>query len=304
MKKLFKKLSKLTLVAVLGVMMLVLTGCTAVQISASLALGEDGTGSRTITASIAKNDLQDGYGSAYYYLTAHGEELADYLSTAYSAAVPGSTDWLTVTVDDSGADWEVIDLTFDFNSFDDYKTKLAALAFDTTAAANYVAPEFTVNNDGTATYTENAAALTAIFKSIQTTMMADTAIFDIKSTKEGTALNDGSADFTSLTDFGVELMKPEFGNVMTVSIGEGEAATVEAADGVYTITGNYVAKEAIEPIEDVTEEVADDVTADETIDSEAPKTGESIALVVASVIGFVGCVVVFILTKKRKTQNQ
>ncbi len=71
MKTIIKRASKLILVALLGVMLLTLSGCTAVQISTSITLNEDGTGSRTITASIAKNDYQDGYGSAYYYILKH-----------------------------------------------------------------------------------------------------------------------------------------------------------------------------------------------------------------------------------------
>ncbi|MGF7142653.1 hypothetical protein HNQ56_001071 [Anaerotaenia torta] len=249
MKYLFKhckaklRSSKLAVLAVLGIFLLTLTGCTAVQISASILFKEDGSGSRTITASIAKNDHQDGYGSAYYYLSAHGSELETYLKTVYTQNVSGSEGWLSIAVDDSGADWEVINLTFDFSSFEDYKTKLAALAFDEEAAAAYAAPELTANEDGTVTYTENTAVLTAIFKSIQLTLMEDTAVFDINSTKDGTALNDGSADMQSLKDSGVELMKPEFGNSMVVQIGAGEAAPVEAADGVYTVTGSYAGGE-------------------------------------------------------------
>jgi hypothetical protein len=239
LKHILKHIKKLALVAVVAVMMFAMTGCTAVQISASIILNEDGSGSRTITASIAKNDYQDGYGSAYYYLTKHGDALTDYLKTTYTKAVPGSEGWLNITVDDSGAEWEVINLSFDFTSFEDYTTKLASLAYDKDAAAAYAAPELKVNEDGSVTYTENGAALTAIFKSIQTAIMADTSIFDINSTKDGTALNDGSADFDSLLSSGVELMKTDFGNAMTVQFGTGEALPVAATDGVFTVTGNY-----------------------------------------------------------------
>lgn len=239
MKRILKNASKLALIMVAAVMMFVLTGCTAVQISANIVFKEDGSGSRTITASIAKNDLQDGYGSAYYYITKHGDELAQYLKTTYTDKVAGSDGWLDISVDDSGSDWEVINFKFDFTSFDDYKTKLASLAYDKTAAATYAAPELTLSDDGTVTYTENAAALTAIFKSIQTTIMADNTMFDINSTKDGAATNDGSADLKSLTDYGVELMKPDYGNAMTVQFGSGEAVPVANTDGVFTVTGNY-----------------------------------------------------------------
>lgn len=302
MKKQMKHVSKLMLVAVLAIMMFTLTACTAVQISADVTLGEDGTGSRTITASIAKNDLQDGYGSAYYYLSKHGNDLEKYLKSTYTAEVPGSEGWLDISVDDSGSDWEVIKLTFDFNSFDDYKTKLAALAYDETAAATYAAPEFKVNDDGTATYTENAAVLTAIFKSIQTTIMADTKVFDVNSTKDGKATNDGSADLKSLTDMGVELMKPEFGTAMTISLGTADAAAVEATDGVYTITGKYEVKAAVEDT-DTSSDATDTSSESTPATTDVPKTGESIILAVVSLAGLAGCAALLMVSKKRGAKN-
>jgi hypothetical protein len=313
MKKLVKKYSRLVLVAILGVMLFALTGCTAVQISASVDLNEDGSGSRTITASIAKKDLQDGYGSAYYYLKQHGDKLEKYLKSAYASKVPGSDKWLKVSVNDSGADWEVINLTFDFKSFDDYKTKLASLAYDKEAAATYAEPKLTVKDDGTATYSENAAALTAIFKSIQKTMMDDKAMFDINCTKDGKALNDGSADLKSLQDFGVEMMKPENGDAMTIKLGSGKAAAIEAKDGLYTVTGKYEAKAATEVKEDTADEAAESAAADTAAETSAsdtasesdlPKTGDSIMLAVISVIGLVSCAAVLMTSKKLKTQNR
>ncbi len=245
MKNIFKKyISKITLVALLAVMMLALTGCTAIQISAAILFNEDGSGSRTITASIPKNDdNQDGYGSGYYFLKLHGDKLADYLKANYTAKVAGSEGWLNITVDDSGAEWEIVNLTFNFSSFEDYKTKLASLAYDATAAAGYIAPEFITGEDGVVTYTENTAVLTAIFKSIQTTVMADDTMFDFNSTKDGVALNNGTSDLQSLTDYGVELMKPDFGNSMTVQFGAGEATPITATDGVYKISGTYTGAE-------------------------------------------------------------
>ncbi|MDF2842574.1 MAG: hypothetical protein K0R00_1000 [Herbinix sp.] len=311
MKKNFS-FSKLVLVALLAVIMVSFAACTAVQISTSIDLKEDGSGSRTITASIAKDDdNQDGYGSAYYYFKKHGSELADYLKAAYEKAVPGSEGWLTISVDNSGTDWEVINFTFEFTSFADYKTKLASLAYDETAAAAYAAPELLVNEDGTATYSENAATLTAIFKSLQTTIMADDTVFDFNSTKDGTALNNGSADLKSLTDYGVELMKPENGNAITIQLGSGKATAVEAADGVYKITGAYVASApeaetdtTTDTTETSTENTAtEEATANDETAAEVPKTGESIAIAVISFVCLAGCATGFVLMKKR-SKNQ
>lgn len=307
MKKILKRFSKLTLAAVLAVMMGVLTGCTAVQISANITLNEDGTGTRTITASIAKNDYQDGYGSAYYYLTKHGDQLEKFLQDTYKAKVTDSEKWLEISVNDSGKEWEVINLSFEFNSFEDYKTKLAALAFETNAAGSYVAPELTVK-DGKATYTENVATLTAIFKSIQTVIMADNTIFDINSTKDGKALNDGSADLTSLTDYGVELMKPEFGNAMTIKLGSGEATTVEAAEGVFSINGKYEAKAAAptETEDTATDNSADDTKEDATDEADStsmPKTGDTPTVAIVALIGLAACAAGLVITKRRQSQN-
>lgn len=305
MKRFVKRFSKVFLAVMMVVMMLVLAGCTAVQVSASLTLKGDGTGSRTIRASIAKNDFQDGYGSAYYYLKKHGDDLEQYIAKTYKNAVPGSESWLKVTVNDSGSDWETIDLTFDFTSFEDYKEKLAAMAYDKTAAAAYVAPELTENADGTVTYTENTAALTAIFKSLQTAILADGTIFDINSTKDGKALNDGSADFQSLSDYGVELIKPEFGDAMVVDFGEGPI-TVAAADGAFTVTGKYAVIPVTQDAKDDTAntQASDQENASEsTSDSSIPKTGENMIPIVTFVICIVACAAGLLITKKHEIKG-
>ena len=202
-----KKRLSLFLALMLTVIM-TLTGCTAVQVSGKLQLNKDGSGERTIEGRIAKNDYQDGYGSAYYYLKQHGDDLAAYIKDVYTEKVPGSEEWLTVAVDDSADDWEVVKLTFAFTSFEDYTEKLTSLAYDETAAAAFAAPSFGQDDAGNVTYSE--------------------------STKDGTALNDGSADLQSLTDSGVELMKPENGVVMTISVDGAEETAMAEANGTYT----------------------------------------------------------------------
>lgn len=230
-----KSRSKHMLVVALAIVtMMVLTACTAVQVSGNLVLKEDGSGIRQITGSIAKQDYQDGYGSAYYYFKQHGAELENYIRSVYEEKVPGSTEWLKVAVDDSGADWEFVTLTFDFSSFEEYQTRLKALAYDAEAAASYVDPTFSVDENGQISYQESTAVMTAIFKSIQKTFMADDTMFDPTCTKDGTALNDGSAD-GQLEEYGVELMKPENGAAMTIQAGTNEAAAVEAVDGMFTL---------------------------------------------------------------------
>ena len=252
-------------IALLMLMVVVLCSCTAVQVSASLVMNSDGSGSREIVGSIAKNDYQDGYGSAYYYFKKHGDDLQTYLTDVYTALVPGSGEWLDITVDDGGSDWEIITLRFDFTSFDDYLTKLSSLVYDETQTSSYTAPELKTGEDGMLTYTESTSVLTAVFKSLQNTVMADDTIFDINCTKDGTALNDGSAN-DYLADYGVELMKPENGNAMTVSFDGSDPMAVEAVDGVYTVSSGQGS--GSDAPEEADKELVLDYSFDETLDNQ------------------------------------
>lgn len=223
----------------LALTMVILAACTAVQIQSELTLNEDGSGSRTIRGLVAKNDHQDGYGSAYYYLRIHGDDLETYIVDLYTEAVAGSDEWLTVAVDDSGDEWEEISLSFDFESFDDYVAKLESLAYREDQAAAFLPPTLTENDDDTVTYTEPSATVTTIFKSLQTDIMEDEAVFDIDSTRDGEALNDGSADFDSLLESGVEFMKVENGDALTITLGTGTPAAVALDGDSFVFTGTY-----------------------------------------------------------------
>ncbi len=219
--------------------LILLAACTAVQMQSELELREDGTGSRTIRYLIAKNDHQDGNGSAYYYLKQHGEQLQQYLVDHYTEVVPGSEEWLNITVDDSAEDWEKVDMVFDFASFDEYVERMTALAYREDQAPEFVAPTLVENEDGTVTYTEKTAALITIGKSIHYDIMDDPDMFDEQSTKDGVALNDGSADLDSLRQYGTEIMKPEYGEAMTIKIGEGDPEVVMLSEDEYSYTANY-----------------------------------------------------------------
>ncbi len=236
-----KKMKKLFFVAVMLVAVLALNACTAVQVSGQLVLNSDGSGTRTITGMIAKQDYQDGYGSAYYYFKQHGEAMETYLRNLYTEKVSGSENWLTIQVDDSGEAWEVVTLTFSFANFEEYTKRLEALAYDETAKASYVAPTFAADDAGV-TYQESTGVMTAIFKSIQTTIMADDTMYDETCPKDGVALNDGSAN-GQLVDYGVELMKPENGSAMTVQFNGGEVTAVDAVDGNFTFKAGASAEQ-------------------------------------------------------------
>lgn len=215
------------------VCVLMLGACTAVQVSGELMLNADGSGTRKIVGKIAKQDHQDGYGSAYYYFKQHGEELAASLTQIYGAEVEGVGEWLNITVDDSGSDWETVTLSFDFSSFEEYTQRLRALAYNETFAESYADPQITVENGQVTGYTEPTAVMTAIFKSLQGSVMADEALYDERCTKDGEALNDGSAD-GQLEEYGVELIKPENGSGFDLVADGKELVSLTAVDGMFT----------------------------------------------------------------------
>ncbi len=221
------------------VCVLMLSSCTAVQVSGELELNADGSGTRKIVGRIAKQDHQDGYGSAYYYFKQHGDELAASLTGIYEREVQGSGEWLRITADDSGDEWETVTLSFEFSSFEEYLERLRALAYHGTYAENYADPQITVEDGRVAGYSEPAAVMTAIFKSLQSSVMADENLYDERCTRDGEALNDGSAD-GQLEEYGVELIKPENGSGFDLVADGKEMVSLTAADGMfsYTAAGN------------------------------------------------------------------
>lgn len=230
----------IALVLVMCMLMLTIAACTAVQVSGKLVINADGSGSRQIVGQIAKTDDQgDGYGSAYYYFKLHGADLQAKLQAIYAEKVPGSADWLQISVDDSGDTWEVITISFDFASIDDYTAKLKSLAFDEAQSAGYADPTFVRNDDGTFEYKEPGSVMNAIFKSLQMAVMADDTAYDPACTKDGVALNT-AAGASDLEGYGVEIIKPENGDALTIQVDGGEVAVVPYVDGVYTFVGGSV----------------------------------------------------------------
>lgn len=214
------------------VCVLMLGACTAVQVSGELELNADGSGTRKIVGRIAKQDYQDGYGSAYYYFKQHGEELADSLARIYGEKVEGAGEWLNITVDDAGSEWESVTLSFAFSDFEEYARRLRALAYNEAFAENYADPQITVTDGQVTGYCESTAVMTAIFKSLQDSVMADGELYDERCIKDGEALNDGSAD-GQLADYGVELIKPENGSGFDLVLDGKEMVSVAAVDGMF-----------------------------------------------------------------------
>ncbi|MBQ6078552.1 MAG: hypothetical protein IJK88_10700 [Clostridia bacterium] len=233
-----KRIKILSVVLTLLLIAGLLAGCTAVQVKGTLTVNADNSGTREIIGMIPKiDDNGDGYGSCYYYFKLHGDELKAKIEEIFSANVEGSAEWLKVEVDDSDEAWETITMSFDFTSIEDYTAKLKAMAFDEAAAAVYADPTFTRNDDGTFTYAEPAGAATAIFKSLQTAIMADDTVFDPSCTKDGTALNT-AASLDDLIGYGVEFIKPENGDILLLTVDGGEQIVVPDENGVFTFTGS------------------------------------------------------------------
>lgn len=239
------KVKAIAIVLAMSMLLLCFAACTAVQVAGSLVINEDGSGSRQLTGLIAKQDYQDGYGSAYYYFKLHGADLQAKIESIYADKVPGSSDWLKVSVDDSGDVWEVITISFDFTSLEDYTAKLKSLAYDETFTAAYADPTFVWNEDGTYTYTESGEVMKAFFKSLQMSIMADETAYDPTCTKDGTPLNDGSAD-GQLEEYGVEMIKPENGEALTLQVNGGDVVSVPNVEGTYTYTGTVSGEPVVE----------------------------------------------------------
>ena len=239
------KVKAIAIVLAMSMLLLCFAACTAVQVAGSLVINEDGSGSRQLTGLIAKQDYQDGYGSAYYYFRLHGADLQAKIESIYADKVPGSSDWLKVSVDDSGDVWEVITISFDFTSLEDYTAKLKSLAYDETFTAAYADPTFVWNEDGTYTYTESGEVMKAFFKSLQMSIMADETAYDPTCAKDGTPLNDGSAD-GQLEEYGVEMIKPENGEALTLQVNGGNVVSVPNVEGAYTYTGTVSGEPVVE----------------------------------------------------------
>lgn len=251
MRKFKKAFAVIGMIAVLLCMGL-LTGCESLRISGELVLNEDGSGTRSITATLTKGDAGDGYGDAYYYLKKHGNELQSYIADVYAEKVPGSGDWLVVTVND-GATTETMTLSFEFTSFADYTEKLGKLAKFGNATAEYTAPTLTSNLNGSVTYTEETSVQKAIYLALQKHIMDDETVFDIDCTIDGNPANlkqdepeSGgyymASDYEGLLKYGfkydqAELFLPP--PSISVKVGATNARDVSAADGKFTTTAHW-----------------------------------------------------------------
>ena len=305
-------------------LMSVMSACSPVSISGDLSLNSDGTGTRTIVGRIDKVGTDEN-GCTYYYFKLHGDDLKTWLENEYAEKVPGSEEWLSVAVSDTGAN-EIVTLSFDFASFEEHAARLKELGFDPEYAGTYADPVVTMEGDKIAAYSESTGVMTAIMKSIQMAFLADDTVYDDACTMDGKSLNGGSSDGVT-KDNGVELLSAGTGPALTIQVDGGESRGLyaeaeseeEGAPQFYNYTVPEETEEPIEPVDEPEEgtdeepagepeEGADEEPAGEPEnDSNTEKQEESlspavIAVIVVAVVIVVAAILVVVSRKKKKTE--
>ncbi|MCL2043422.1 MAG: hypothetical protein FWG89_04705 [Treponema sp.] len=166
----------------------IFTACTPIHIGGEIVLGADGSGSRKIAMYIYDDDDQfGGGGNAYHYLRVHGDELKTAVEDKLKTALT-DTSWLTVTVTRGfGAMWntEIVTLSFDFFSFDDYANKMRRLASfgrnSLPIGSEFRTPSLRNAPNNQWRYTEPANTTYWAVRPLFLAIMDDPAIFDITS---------------------------------------------------------------------------------------------------------------------------
>lgn len=304
-------------------LMSIMSACSPVSISGDLSINSDGTGTRTIVGKIDKVGTDDN-GCTYYYFKLHGDDLKAWLENKYAEMVPGSEEWLNITVTDSGAN-EIVTLSFDFTSFDEYAARLQALGFDPEFAGNYVEPVITMEGDAIAAYSESTGVMTAIMKSIQMAFLADDTVYDDACTMDGKSLNGGSSDGVT-KDNGIELLSAGSGPALTIQVDGGESKGLfaeaeseeEGAPQFYNYTVPEETEEPAEPDdgqttgepdntnEEQSQAETDDSNAENSSDNqntEQKESGLSPAVIAVIVVVVVAAVVVIVIVVSRKKKN-
>ncbi len=232
-----RKPLKVLLLAAMVLAALLLCACQGVTYRSDLTINSDGSGSRAIHAIIPKQNAEGGERIAYYYLTKHGDDLQAWLVNNYTLNVPGSEDWLEIAVDDSAEACEVITLTFSFANQAEYMTRLRALAYDADSSAEYVDPIITVEDDKITQYEESAEVAASILDSLEVSVTADSAIFDLKAvTPGGKKVNPSNYDLTQIRadGFGVEVVAHATEDCLFVSVDGQEPQGVRPMQGTFT----------------------------------------------------------------------
>ena len=108
----------------------IFSACTPIQVGGEIVLNEDGSGSRNFAFYIYDEDDNSGGGNAYDYLKVHGDVLKATVEQKLKWALKDSS-WLTITVRrgyGAMAYAEIVTLSFDFASFNEYVDKMTRLA--------------------------------------------------------------------------------------------------------------------------------------------------------------------------------
>jgi len=231
---------------ILALCVFALGRCIAVQVGGAFTLNTDGSGHRVVTAYLYDSDTGDGYGNAYRFSKLHGAALRDYVAAAYRDKVPGSDEWLTVTVSDTitagGVPAEVVSLSFDFTDFEDYAAKVSALARFGAAGlpGDFVPPRLVKVEDVDGLIpdlyriVETPATETGIVRPLFVSMIDDPAVIDMTAGGANTA-----ATVDDLKSSGIEAKAVP----LTVKLGKNPEKTLLADNGIdetFSMSGQRV----------------------------------------------------------------
>ena len=211
-----------------------LAGCTAIQIGGSITMREDGSGTRVIRMYVFDSDNGDGYGNAIRYLRLRGEPLRAKVLEHLSRGI-GDTSWLTVTVH-TGTQMnvntnrnhtaEIVTITFNFTSFDDYSARMSQLAHfgsRTLPSDSEFRPPVMQATRTQFRFRESSNTALWAIRPLFHSMIADPQVFDF--TAGGTNTN---ADLDQLIFFGLEMR----GVPITLNFGANPPRTIISGQDV------------------------------------------------------------------------
>ena len=193
---------------VMVIFMLILPGCTAIQVGGEFILNPDGSGSRTIILHLYDSDNNDGFGNAILFSRLRGNALRDRIVQELENRL-GDISWLNVTVHmGSGLQDHIkfITLAFNFDTFDDYVDKMTRLAMfggdRLPPGSRFVPPTLTRVPDTYDTYRfrESAESVLWTVRPLFLALIDDPTVFDV--TAGGT---NTQADIEYHRSFGLEM---------------------------------------------------------------------------------------------------
>ena len=211
MKAMMRKSIVITVLLLLAALIIGLSGCTAIQIGGELVIRGDGSGSRSYIMHLFNSTNNDGYGNAYQYSRLHGDALKTKIEATLRGAL-GDISWLTVSIGQGTAvagngqnsPVELITLSFNFTSFEDYIAKKSSLArFGENrlpAGSRFTPPVYQEVRGGMARYREPALTTLWTIRPLFLALFDDPEVFDFTSGGTNTV-----ATLQELREYGLEM---------------------------------------------------------------------------------------------------